>query len=106
MARDEPRWHPIMAAVEAPVGTWRMVDSQGREYGLVRLVRVGGEPMYRAELAGEHLGYGNSLRVACERVHHEFIRAHAPPGRQAAGYPIRTPDTTTPPPPTQARAQP
>ncbi|GAA1826351.1 hypothetical protein [Agromyces salentinus] len=63
-----------------------MIDSTGREYGLVRLVRLDGQPRYRAELAGELLGYGATLRSSCERVHAEFVRAHGP-GREAGRYP-------------------
>jgi hypothetical protein len=74
VARDEPRWHPVLAAREGPVGTWRMIHPSGREYGIVRLVRVDGVPTYRAKHAGEHLGYGGSLRLACERVHAECVR--------------------------------
>lgn len=86
MAPDAPRWHPILATVEGPLGTWRMIDSTGREYGLVRLVRLDGVPRYRAELAGSLLGYGTTLRGSCERVHAEFIRAHGP-GGEAGRYP-------------------
>lgn len=88
MARGEPRWHPIMAAVEGPVGTWRLVDPLGREYGVVRLVRVDGEPMYRGEHRGELLGYGTSLKLACEHVHHAYVAEHTTPGR--VGYPVFT----------------
>jgi len=61
MARDEPRWHPLVAAVEGPILTWRMLDPDGREYGVIRIVRVGGEPKYRAEFRGQLIGYGNTL---------------------------------------------
>lgn len=91
MARDEPRWHPMLATVEGPLGTWRMLDPEGREYGVIRLVRVGGEPKYRADFRGEHIGYGGTLRTACEHVHREYIAAHAPQGGRAAGYSIHTP---------------
>jgi hypothetical protein len=37
-----------------------MFDPHGREYGLIRLVRVDGQPKYRAE-----------FRVAWRRVHHQ-----------------------------------
>ena len=75
MARNEPRWHPIMSAVEGPVGVWRMIDPLGKEYGVVRLVRVDGVLTDRAEHAGEHLGYGGSLRLALE------VRARPVPPR-------------------------
>jgi len=91
MARDGPRWHPLLAAVEGPLGTWRMLDPEGREYGVIRLVRVDGQPKYRAEFRGELIGYGGTLRAACEHVHHQYIAAHAPQGGDAATYPIHTP---------------
>ncbi len=95
MARDAPRWHPFFAAVEGPVGTWRMLDADDREYGLIRLVRLDGEPRYRAELRGELIGYGTTLRGACERVHHAFVVSHGP--RPFQGYPVH--DKTPPPTP-------
>lgn len=92
MARDEPRWHPLLATVEGPALTWRMLDPDGREYGVIRLVRLAGEPKCRAEFRGQHLGYGGTLRAACEHVHREYIAAPAPRGGQAAGYSIHTPN--------------
>lgn len=81
----------MLATVEAPLGTWRMLDPEGREYGVIRLVRVAGEPKYRAEFRGEHIGYGGTLCVACERVHYEHLAAHAPRGGAAAAFSIHTP---------------
>lgn len=81
MGQPEPKWHPLLAAVEGPVGTWRMVDSLGAQYGLIRLVRVNGEPKYRVEFKGRHVGYGGTLRSSCEKVQAEFIRNVAPSER-------------------------
>lgn len=81
MARDAPRWHPLLAAQEGPVGTWRMIDSLGTQYGLIRLVRLNGEPRYRTEFRGVLLGYGGSLSSSCERIHHALVAAAAPGGR-------------------------
>jgi hypothetical protein len=78
-------WHPILAADEPEPGRWRLVDSMGREYGRVTIVRVDGEVRYRAEFQGRLLGWGSSLRGACERVHHAFVRSHGPGEWQ--GYP-------------------
>lgn len=80
-----------MAAVEGPALTWRMLDTYDREYGRVTVVRVAGEPAYRLEFRGEHIGYAGSLRAAVERVHDVFIQAHTPGGAGAAAYSIRTP---------------
>ncbi|UOE45460.1 hypothetical protein [Agromyces larvae] len=73
-ARQELRWHPLQAADEIEVGVWRMVDSLGREYGEVRLVRRGPEIGYRAEYWPERhprelVGYFRTLRASCEQVH-------------------------------------
>ena len=97
-------WHPILAAVEGPTGTWRLVDPQGREYGRVELRRVrtrradaapsaadtasalpDAVPRYRATWQGELLGWATTLRHACERVHGAYVRAHGPV--PFAGYP-------------------
>ncbi|WP_159600842.1 hypothetical protein [Agromyces humi] len=68
-----------------------MIDPSGRQYGMIRLVRVDGEPKYRAEHEGEHIGYGATLRSACERIHELYVAAHSPGGNTAARYPISTP---------------
>ena len=78
-------WHPILAADEPEPGRWRLVDSMGREYGRVSIVRVDGEVRYRAEFEGRLLGWGTTLKGACERVHHAFVRSHGPGEWQ--GYP-------------------
>ena len=88
MARDErPAWHPILAAQEFPVGTWRMIDTLEREYGVIRLVRLDGEPQYRCEFRGELLGYANSLRFACERVQLAFVQSGQPGGFAPSPWP-------------------
>jgi hypothetical protein len=78
-------WHPILAATEPEPGCWRLIDSVGREYGAVTIVRVDGEVRYRAEFAGRLLGWGTTLRGACECVHQAFVRSHGP--AEWAGYP-------------------
>ncbi|MFF2389352.1 hypothetical protein [Agromyces sp. NPDC058104] len=70
-----------MAAVEGPVGTWRLVDSLEKEYGRIRLVRLDGEPRYRTEFRGRLLGYGATLRSSCERGQQAYIASVAPGGR-------------------------
>ncbi|MFD4111632.1 hypothetical protein ACFWWU_36575 [Streptomyces sp. NPDC058650] len=87
MAREEPRWHPLMAAVEGPPLTWRLLDTYDREYGRITAVRVDGEPTYRLEFRGEHRGYAPTLREAVETVHQLFIRAHAPGGFAPSPWP-------------------
>ncbi|MBW9118901.1 hypothetical protein JNB63_02215 [Microbacterium trichothecenolyticum] len=80
-------WHPIMAAVEGPVGVWRMVDPMGREYGRVELRRVaGGELRYKAMSGGEVLGWASTLREACFRLHTAFLAAHGPGGGSVSDW--------------------
>lgn len=95
------KWHPILAAAEPEPGVWVLIDAQGHEYGRVAVVRLSGDVRFRAEFRGELLGYGASLREACERVHHEFIRSHGPAPFQ--GYPDFRPTSPTRPNPPEVR---
>jgi hypothetical protein len=81
-------WHPILAAVEGPAGTWRMVAPDGREYGVVEIRRVmnGSDVRYRASRRGEVLGWATSLREACSRLHHDYLAAHGPGGGPIAAW--------------------
>ena len=78
-------WHPILAAVEARPGLWRMLDPSGREYGTIELVRVqdAGEQVlrYKAVRDAEIIGWATTLRRACEGVHQAYLRAHGPSAR-------------------------
>ena len=80
-------WHPILAAVEARPGLWRMVDPSGREYGTVELVRVrdGDDEVlrYKCVRDAEVIGWATTLRRACEGVHQAFLRSHGPSARIA-----------------------
>ncbi len=69
-----------MAAEEDPLGTWRLRDGLGREYAVIELRRVDGSPRYRVTMQGELLGYGMTLRGACERAHRAYIRTLIPSG--------------------------
>jgi hypothetical protein len=82
------QWHPILAAVEGPTGTWRLVDQQGTVYGTVdiRRVRGGTDVRYRAVWRGEVLGWATSLRLACERIHGAYLRTHGPQGGPIASW--------------------
>jgi hypothetical protein len=72
----ETRWHPLLNAVEREPGVWTMVDSTGREYGTVRIMREGGALVYVSELRGEVLGGRNvKLREAVEKVHAAYVRS-------------------------------
>lgn len=73
-------WHPIMAAVEGPTGTWRMIDPQGREYGRIEIRRVmnGGQVAYKAVHRGEVIGWSHTLRLACHKVHMANLAALGP----------------------------
>ncbi|MBN9173460.1 MAG: hypothetical protein J0I70_04805 [Microbacterium sp.] len=81
-------WHPIIAAVEGPTGTWRMIDPSGREYGRVELRRImnGSDVRYKAIWRGDVFGWATSLRLACERIYIAYLRAHGPQGGAAADW--------------------
>ena len=81
-------WHPIMAAVEGPTGSWRMIAPDGREYGHIELRRVsnGAELRYKAVRRGEVLGWATPLREAASRVHSAFLAAHGPGGGPVADW--------------------
>ncbi|SIN72988.1 hypothetical protein SAMN05443544_0594 [Agromyces cerinus subsp. cerinus] len=76
----EPKWHPFMATEERSPGVWTLVDSMGRDYGEVRIVRIGSEVGYVGSLRGTPVGRWTTLRVSLENVHLAFIRDHAPGG--------------------------
>ena len=77
----------MLAALEGPPGTWRMIDSTGLHYGSIELCRVqsGSELRYRASFRGDLIGWAADLRTACERIHQAFLASHGP-GVEAA-YP-------------------
>lgn len=98
MARDErPRWHPFLETQERTPGVWTLVDGLGRDYGEVRIVRVGEEVGYVGVFRGTPVGRWKTLRAALEGVHGTFLRAHAPGGFA----PNPWPSTTKTPPPTR-----
>ena len=80
-----PRWHPFLAAEEREPGTWTLVDSMGHDYGRVRIVRIGNEVGYIAELGTQPIGRYRTLRAGLEAVHGAFVRAHAPGGAPNGG---------------------
>lgn len=84
----EPRrWHPLLAAQEGPTGTWNMVDGFDRVYGVIELRRVSATDVrYRASFRDEVIGWSSTLRLACERVHNEFLRNHGPSGGPIASW--------------------
>ena len=84
----EPRrWHPILAVREDPTGTWHMVDGFDRVYGTIEIRRVNtDEVRYRASFRGEVIGWSTTLRLACERVHSQFLRQHGPNGGPIANW--------------------
>lgn len=72
-------WHPLLAAIETEPGTWYMMGSTGKCYGIIRLLRRGGEVGYRAvtwaptSAERQLIGYYLTLRTACEATHQRFI---------------------------------
>lgn len=82
----ERNWHPVMATVENPGGTWRLIDSLGHEYGRVEIRRTVDGIRYRAEHQGELIGWGTTLLESCDRVHAAFLAAHGPQGGPLARW--------------------
>lgn len=58
-----------------------MPDPLGKEYGRIELRRVDdGELRYKVTFGGEVIGWAGSLKYACERLNHHWIRAQGPQG--------------------------
>jgi hypothetical protein len=77
-------WHPLLAAVEGPVGTWVMTAPDGARYGIIRQLELGGERGYRAvtwaEASHERqlIGYYRTLRAAAMATHRRYLASHGP----------------------------
>lgn len=90
------RWHPLLAAQEGPTGTWTLADAFDRVYGTIEIRRVNATDIrYCASFQGVVIGWSTTLRIACERVHDEFLRNHGPNsgpiaswGKNGRGQPI------------------
>ncbi|WP_157509590.1 hypothetical protein [Leifsonia sp. Root4] len=84
MERRENRWFPILAAVENPTGTWKMIDTLGSCYGLIRIMRRGDEVYYKAQTWAEHengrrvLGHFRTLQQACNATHQALLARGVP----------------------------
>jgi hypothetical protein len=64
-----------------------LVDGFDRVYGTIELRRLNAtEVRYRASFRGEVIGWSSTLRLACERVHGEFLRNHGPDGGPIASW--------------------
>ncbi|MEV8274622.1 hypothetical protein [Microbacterium sp. NPDC077184] len=81
-------WHPQLAAEEGPPGVWRLIDGMGVPYATIEIRRVqhGAEVRYRVTYGGAVLGWATSLRLACERAHQAYLRAHGPSGGPIADW--------------------
>lgn len=81
-----PRWHPLLAAVEAEPGVWYMVTPDGRCYGIIRTLEIGGERGYRAVTWAERsadrrlIGYYRTLKRAAEATHRRYLDGHGRTG--------------------------
>jgi len=77
-------WHPLLAAVEGPVGTWTMTAPDGSPYSVIRLLELGGEQGYRAVTWAERsderqlVGYYRTLRAAAMAAHRRYLASHGP----------------------------
>lgn len=77
-----PEWHPLLAARESELGVWYMIDATEKCYGIIRMLRRGGELGYRAVTWAERsedrqlIGYYQNLRAATMAAHMHFIAAH------------------------------
>jgi len=85
-------WHPLLAAVEGPVGTWTMTAPDGGRYAVIRMLRIGGETGYRAVTWAERspdrqlIGYYRPLRAAAAAAHRRYLAGHGPRGLPAVGH--------------------
>lgn len=82
MPKDSPRWHPLLATMEPEPGTWILLDSHGKPYGLVTIVKIEERVRFKAEHIGNTIGYATTLREAVERTHAAelaTIRPDTPP---------------------------
>lgn len=84
---EPPRSHPLLAAQEGPAGTRTLVNRFDRVYGTIEIRRVSDRDVrYRASFHGEVIGWSTTLRLACDRVHDEFLRDHGPNGGPIASW--------------------
>lgn len=80
-------WHPLLAAQEGPTGIWTLVDPYDRVYGTIELRRVNAADVrYRVSFRRQVIGWSTTLRLACERVHDEFLRNQDPSGGPIASW--------------------
>lgn len=91
------RWHPVLAAVEVEPGTWVMHAPDGRPYGVVRALEIGGERGYRAvtwhedPARRELVGYYRTLFAATRAAHSVYLRGHGPAGFAPDPWPAPRP---------------
>ena len=79
-------WHPVLAAVEGPSGTWTMTAPDGRAYAVIVLLELGGERGYRVVTWAEQsedrrlVGYRTTLQAASWIAHRRYLAAHGSSG--------------------------
>lgn len=84
-------WHPLLAAIEGPAGTWTMTAPDGGRYGVIRMLQLGGETGYRAVTWAERsadrelIGYYRTLRAAATATHRRYLSRHGPRGLPPVG---------------------
>jgi len=84
-------WHPILNAIEGPVGTWSMIGPVGETYATITLVRRGDELGYRviAHPARDEravISYNGNLLAAARAGHSWFTSTRGPSGVPYIGW--------------------
>jgi hypothetical protein len=80
MLHPEPSWHPILNTVEREPGVWTLLGPLDVEYGRIEIRRTDQGVKCRCELFGELIGWGNSLKYSCMRVHRAYLASLGPQG--------------------------
>jgi hypothetical protein len=84
-----PKWHPILACEEYQPGHWVMIDSLGKPYAFILILRRGDEVGYRVDSWAQEahnrnlIGYYRKLKVAAEHGHQHFLAQHGQYHRRA-----------------------
>ncbi len=81
------RWHPFLATVEHPTGTWTLTTPDGEPYGRVEIRRQGEIVFYRCWFREAELNPQPTLRAATMLVHRAYIATLSPGPPPGGIYP-------------------